>query len=694
MRKSSRIQIPLRASLSMLGSYFRRRLTEQIKAVAFIVFYLSVFQIVVQGAAPANAWKISGGILLVILGLTFFLDGLILGLMPLGERVGLKLPQRVGLVVILLFGFLLGIGSTLAEPAVAALRAMGGSIKAWEAPLLFYLLEHDPEKLVVAIGLGVGFAVALGMLRLFFAWSIKPFIYALVPVMLGMSIYCAADDKLFALLGLAWDAGAVTTGAVTVPLVLALGIGVSRSVRKQQVESGGFGMIMLASALPVLGVLVLGLMLSPAVPHAMPESDFFASENREESKKLFVSDQALRQHAFGLGSHSGRAALLEEKDAHIAAVQALADPRRRRELLGNQTLSAWLRLRASEQERLWLTPLLGNDRAAHDPNPALPPHAMSVMTQDFIGAIRAVTPLTALLLVVLMWFLRDRLRHHDELVLGIMLSLLGMALLTGGIRIGLASLGNEVGRSLPRAFRVTAIEEGRLWLADFDIDQVIYAYSADGTPTPHFHLKDKSGNIRLEPFAPERFDFESGRYEHILKRPPLLHPRLTFAGVGLVLLFAFGLGYGSTLAEPALAALGRKVEEITVGTVRSTKVVRAVSIGVGVGLVAGVARILYDIPTLWLLAPPYLVLLWLTWASEEDFAGIAWDCGGVTTGVVTVPLVMAMGLGVGEEMQIVDAFGALAMASVYPILTVLTYGIFLRSRQRRAIRAGREKTHV
>ena len=88
---------------------------------------------------------------------------------------------------------------------------------------------------------------------------------------------------------------------------------------------------------------------------------------------------------------------------------------------------------------------------------------------------------------------------------------------------------------------------------------------------------------------------------------------------------------------------------------------------------------------IWLLAPPYLLLIPLTIWSEEDFAGIAWDSGGVTTGPVTVPLVLAMGLGIGGELGVVDGFGVVSMASVFPILSVSLYGFMIRARQRRSI---------
>jgi hypothetical protein len=111
-------------------------------------------------------------------------------------------------------------------------------------------------------------------------------------------------------------------------------------------------------------------------------------------------------------------------------------------------------------------------------------------------------------------------------------------------------------------------------------------------------------------------------------------------------------------------------------------VVNTVSLGVGFGLLAGIARILFNIPMTWLLLPSYLFLLILTWFSDDEFVGIAWDSGGVTTGPITVPLVLAMGLGIGGELKVVDGFGIVAMASVFPIITMLIYGIRVRRKQR------------
>jgi len=153
----------------------------------------------------------------------------------------------------------------------------------------------------------------------------------------------------------------------------------------------------------------------------------------------------------------------------------------------------------------------------------------------------------------------------------------------------------------------------------------------------------------------------------------------------VVLIFAFIMGYGATLAEPALNALGLSVEEITVGVFKKSLLMQAVALGVGTGIVLGVAKILWGIPLVYILAPPYILLLFITKLSTEEFVNIGWDSAGVTTGPVTVPLVLAMGLGLGGQVGVVEGFGILSMASVCPILSVLTVGLIVTKRKKAAL---------
>lgn len=640
---AQRIRIPFTTAVRMIGSHAVGRIGDQLKAIAFIVIYLSVFQYAVFGSAPQDALSTSVGIGMVVLGLTLFLEGLLIGLMPLGERVGIQLPSRSGNALILVFGLILGVTSTLAEPAVASLRVAGGGITAWESPVLFHLLQVKPQALIYAIGAGVGIAVALGLLRFIIGFSVKPLAIILTAVLLGMTVLYSRSQVLSPVLGLAWDTGAVTTGAVTVPLVLALGVGISRSTGKTGDSGNAFGVVMMASALPVITVLLLALMLAPRLPAPSSEEVFFSAENRDAALAVFGTEKALADYAMTAGGEGTQALFPATPDA------------------GPETPDV---------------PVSFVSRTG----------VPGTLAGELTPALRAVLPLTLLLLAALFMLLRDRPRHTDELLLGILFLVSGMALLTAGIRTGLATLGDGVGRRLPEIYTTDSSVQREILLGNFDTSLLLPALDAEGERIQVFYLDDGSGYSPV-PYVPERYDPASGVYTHRVLASPLRWKGLSRFGIGVILLFAFGMGFGSTLAEPALRALGRTVEILTVGTIRSTAMVRAVSLGVGIGLVAGVLRIILDIPMAWMLVPPYLLLIPLTVASEERFTGIAWDCGGVTTGTITVPLVLSLGLGLGNAVGIANGFGILAMASVYPIVTVLLYGMMVRFRQNRILRA-------
>jgi hypothetical protein len=153
----------------------------------------------------------------------------------------------------------------------------------------------------------------------------------------------------------------------------------------------------------------------------------------------------------------------------------------------------------------------------------------------------------------------------------------------------------------------------------------------------------------------------------------------TLWGKGIIVLFALFLGYGVTLAEPGLRAMGIQVHEITVGAFPRETLVHSVAVGVGGGMALGVARIVFALPLAWILIPIYLTLLLLTLVSSEEFVSIAWDSGASTTGPFTVPLVVAIGLGLAASVPGAgDGLGILALASAGPIFTVLSVGLLLR----------------
>ncbi|MEL7447815.1 MAG: DUF1538 domain-containing protein, partial [Pseudomonadota bacterium] len=258
---SPRFRLGARDTFRVLLPYVKRNFLTQVHGIWFIVTYLAVFQVLILRLPIMYAGMIAAGLLLVALGLMFFMEGLRLGLMPLGEVIGSVLPRKSRMPIILTFAFLLGVGATFAEPAIAVLKAAGSTVVPEEAPLLYSLLTEFSGQLVICVGIGVGFAVTLGVLRFFYGWPLKYLALPTVTVLLGLSVAFSQVPELADVLGLAWDCGAVTTGPVTVPLVLALGIGVCRVVSSGSGGGGhsGFGVVTLASLFPILAVLLLAL---------------------------------------------------------------------------------------------------------------------------------------------------------------------------------------------------------------------------------------------------------------------------------------------------------------------------------------------------------------------------------------------------------------------------------------------------
>lgn len=159
-----------------------------------------------------------------------------------------------------------------------------------------------------------------------------------------------------------------------------------------------------------------------------------------------------------------------------------------------------------------------------------------------------------------------------------------------------------------------------------------------------------------------------------------------------LLCFAFGLGFGTTVAEPALIAVGAEAAEvmaaagfIAAGTESESSYAQAlrytVATSVGVSLVIGVVRILKGWPIQWLIIAGYVVVVMLTAVAPEEIIGIAYDSGGVTTSTITVPLVTALGVGLASVIKgrnpMIDGFGLIAFASLMPIIFVLIFGLVI-----------------
>ncbi|NCD22182.1 MAG: DUF1538 domain-containing protein [Spartobacteria bacterium] len=627
------LRIPLRRKFALLGAYAQERLARQMRAVAFITAYLALFQLFVLKAPIADFAQIAVGILAVIVGLALFMEGLFLAIMPLGERCGLRLPARVGLGALVAFAAVLGLTATYAEPAIGFLKAQGSATLPWRAPLLYYLLNDGVPLTVGAVAVGVGLAVTLGVFRSLRAWSLKPFLFVALPLLLALSWWAARDPRSAAIIGLAWDSGGVTTGPVTVPLLIALGVGVSRIAGRGDEPAGGLGVVTLASALPVLMVLLLGVALAPRFPLPGEARDFFAPARQAEAVRVVGGEAQLRELA---AAHLSPADVAARFGAEPEAPPEPAGPRR-------------------------FFPR--TETRAH-----------------VLGAAKAVLPLAAVLLFVLLVVVRERLPHADELALGLAFSLAGMLLFSYGMDRGLSSLGNQAGRSLPRAWEATERPDKAVTYRGVDEALLVRAARPDGTVAEFLPLADKNGP-EFVPFHRDRYDATAGEYRWIPEEGPVAGDE-AFWGYFLVLAFVFVMGVGATIAEPSLNALGATLEELTTGTYKRSFLILTVALGVGTGMVMGFGRILFAWPIVPLLVGSYALALVLTWFSNEEFSAIAWDCAGVTTGPITVPLVIAAGLGIGQRAGVAEAFGVVTMGSVFPIIAVLLSGFLVAARRK------------
>ncbi len=147
-----------------------------------------------------------------------------------------------------------------------------------------------------------------------------------------------------------------------------------------------------------------------------------------------------------------------------------------------------------------------------------------------------------------------------------------------------------------------------------------------------------------------------------------------------VYLFAAAIGFSTTLAEPALMAVSMKANSVSGGAIGIWGLRVAVAIGVGVGVALGCFRIITGLPLQYFIAAGYLVVIVQTMVAPKMIVPLAYDSGGVTTSTVTVPLITALGLGLAEAVPgrsaLLDGFGLVAFASLFPIISVLAYGQF------------------
>ncbi len=237
---------------------FAQLILATLRDLAPIILVIGFFQIVVLGQPLENLSEILGGLALVMLGLALFIQGLEMGLFPLGEAAADAFARKGVLFWLLAFGFALGFGTTVAEPALIAVAAEAAEAAA-EAGLLSTspeAQEHYSLGLRYTVAAAVGVALVAGVIRILKGWPIQYFIIGGYLIVVVLTPLAPAE-----IVGVAYDSGGVTTSTVTVPLVTALGVGLASAIRGRNPLIDGFGLIAFASLTPIIFVLIFGIVV-------------------------------------------------------------------------------------------------------------------------------------------------------------------------------------------------------------------------------------------------------------------------------------------------------------------------------------------------------------------------------------------------------------------------------------------------
>ena len=238
---------------------FLKALLGSCKDLLPIILVIAFFQFAVLHQPMPNIGDILVGLALVVLGLTFFIYGLEMGLFPIGESMAQAFAKKGSISWLLTFAFCLGFGTTVAEPSLIAV-AKEAAIVAASGGIITDTLESQlsyANGLRFTVAFAVGFAIVMGVLRILRVWPIQYLILVGYVVVVLMTMLAPSW-----IIGIAYDSGGVTTSTITVPLVTALGVGLASAIKGRNPMIDGFGLIAFASLTPMIFVMIYGMVIS------------------------------------------------------------------------------------------------------------------------------------------------------------------------------------------------------------------------------------------------------------------------------------------------------------------------------------------------------------------------------------------------------------------------------------------------
>lgn len=229
-------------------SLLREKLLEVVAATAPLIIVACLLQVTLVHAPIAVFLQFIMGSMLAVVGMLLFLTGIDFGVLPMGRFIGAELPKRRSWSLIIAVVFSLGFAVTVSEPDVLVLSGLAAAAKQG---------AMSQETILYATGLGFAVFAALAMVRIIAGWSTRCMLTAAYSLVLALSLFTPAD-----FVPLAFDAGSVTTGVLSAPVLIALAIGFSSVLAGRSVVSDGFGFLGFASIGPILAILITGILKS------------------------------------------------------------------------------------------------------------------------------------------------------------------------------------------------------------------------------------------------------------------------------------------------------------------------------------------------------------------------------------------------------------------------------------------------
>jgi hypothetical protein len=224
----------------------KEKLLETLRAVLPLFAVLSLLQLTMIGASTATIIDLATGAVLIVAGMVLLFTGVDYGILPMGRYVGAALPEKGSISLIVAVAFALGFATTLAEPDVLVLANQVNR----------FMSDISRQTILYSIAVGVGAFTGIAMARIVLGFSLRGLLTFAYGAMLALSFFAPAQ-----FIPLAYDAGSVTTGVLTAPIVISIAIGLSSVLAGRSAVADGFGLLGFASIGPIFAMMAIGILL-------------------------------------------------------------------------------------------------------------------------------------------------------------------------------------------------------------------------------------------------------------------------------------------------------------------------------------------------------------------------------------------------------------------------------------------------